>query len=128
MACATRTAETLLRRVIQEVGSPGGPASAQKASEQAEAVIELEIDGVRYSLVRTPLKPRHQLSPREMEIVRLVEKGLPNKCIAAVLEISTWTVATHMRRIFAKLGVNSRVAMIACVLENGILRSQTSRK
>ncbi len=53
------------------------------------------------------------LSPREAEIIHLVATGLPNKCIGAVLEISTWTVATHLRRIFAKLGVNSRAAMIA---------------
>ena len=39
--------------------------------------------------------------------------GLPNKCIGAMLDISAWTVATHLRRIFAKLGVNSRAAMIA---------------
>jgi len=36
-----------------------------------------------------------------------------------VLEISTWTVATHLRRIFAKVGVSSRAAMIARLLERG---------
>jgi len=53
------------------------------------------------------------LSPREQEIVRLVAEGHPNKIIAAELDISAWTVGTHLRRIFAKLGVASRAAMVA---------------
>lgn len=58
------------------------------------------------------------LSPREKEIVRLVAKGLPNKTIAAILDISPWTVATHIRRVFGKLGVRSRAAMIAAVFHH----------
>jgi DNA-binding CsgD family transcriptional regulator len=57
------------------------------------------------------------LSPRETEIARMVAKGHPNKAIAAVLEISSWTVSTHLRRMFAKLGVSSRAAMVARLLE-----------
>jgi DNA-binding CsgD family transcriptional regulator len=43
----------------------------------------------------------------------MIARGLPNKTIAAVLEISTWTVGTYLRRIFAKLHVTSRAAMVA---------------
>ena len=57
------------------------------------------------------------LTPREHEITRLVAKGLPNKTIAGVLDMSPWTVATHLRRVFAKLGVNSRAAMVARLFE-----------
>jgi DNA-binding CsgD family transcriptional regulator len=57
------------------------------------------------------------LSPRECEICRLVASGLINKEIGAVLEISEWTVATHLRRIFGKLEVHSKVAMVAHVLD-----------
>lgn len=60
--------------------------------------------------------PRSGLSPREEEIARMVAKGYPNKTIAAVLEISPWTVCTHLRRIFAKLDVRSRAAMVARLL------------
>ena len=56
------------------------------------------------------------LSPRECEVTRLVASGLTNKEVAGVLEISEWTVSTHMRRIFGKLEVHSKVAMVACVL------------
>jgi two-component system, NarL family, nitrate/nitrite response regulator NarL len=52
------------------------------------------------------------LSPREQAIAQLVAQGFPNKSIAAILNISPWTVATHLRRIFAKLSVTSRTEMI----------------
>ena len=84
-------------------------------AESEEILLDIELDGYRYLLVRVP-KPvsvRVSLSPREKEIVRMVAQGHPNKVIAGVLNISGWTVCTHLRRIFAKLGVGSRAAMVA---------------
>jgi DNA-binding CsgD family transcriptional regulator len=70
-------------------------------------------------------KPSHiPLSPREIEIVRMVAQGHPNKIIADVLSISSWTVCAHLRRIFTKLGVGSRAAMVARLLERGELTDQ----
>ncbi|MBI0539368.1 LuxR family transcriptional regulator [Roseomonas sp. KE2513] len=80
-----------------------------------ETLVSFDLDGFRYALTRRRLADDVRLSPREAEIIRLVANGLPNKCIGAMLDISAWTVATHLRRIFAKLGVNSRAAMIARV-------------
>jgi DNA-binding CsgD family transcriptional regulator len=57
----------------------------------------------------------------------MVAKGYPNKVIARVLEISSWTVSTHLRRIFAKLGVSSRAAMVAQLLEEGKLGEAPQR-
>lgn len=57
------------------------------------------------------------LSPRECEIVRLVANDRSNKQISATLGISVWTVSTHLRRIFAKLNVHSRAAMVAAVFQ-----------
>jgi DNA-binding CsgD family transcriptional regulator len=90
-----------------------------------EAVLDVELDGYRYTLLRhlpTPLQDAIRLSPREQEIVRLVAEGLPNKAIACILEVSPWTIATHLRRIFAKLEVNSRAEMIARAAEKGVLK------
>lgn len=61
------------------------------------------------------------LSPREKDVAQLVARGLPNKCIAKHLNISHWTVATHLRRIFRKLGVSSRTAMIAKLVAADLL-------
>ncbi len=89
-----------------------------------EVVLDVQLDGIRYILTRSSLRlppPPTALSPREREIVRLVAKGLPNKAIAEVLDMSPWTVDTHLRRVFAKLGVSSRAEMVARVIEEGLL-------
>jgi DNA-binding CsgD family transcriptional regulator len=52
------------------------------------------------------------LSERELQIATLVALGQANKQIAHQLHISEWTVSTYLRRIFAKLGVDSRAAMV----------------
>lgn len=57
------------------------------------------------------------LSPREFEIARLTCRGLSNKEIAQVLEISHHTVSTHLRRVFDKLGINRRAKLAAYVAE-----------
>jgi DNA-binding CsgD family transcriptional regulator len=89
-----------------------------------EVVLDVEVEGFRCILLRLQ-PPGHgddpSLSPREHEIARMVAKGYANKTIATVLDISSWTVGTYLRRIFAKLGVSSRAAMVARLLERGTL-------
>ena len=77
---------------------------------QEDVLVDAVVAGSRYLLVRMPQPAASgpHLSPREKEIVRMVAEGHPNKVIADVLAISSWTVCTHLRRIFAKLGVCSR--------------------
>ena len=75
--------------------------------------VMLEHDNVRCVLVVSAQVPRHSLSPRELQIARLVADGATNRAIASSLDISPWTVSTHMRRIFAKLDVTSRAEMVA---------------
>lgn len=53
-----------------------------------------------------------RLTGRELEIAVLVAQGHANKNIASRLQISEWTVNTYMRRIFDKLCVDSRAAMV----------------
>lgn len=60
----------------------------------------------------SPASAELGLSPRELQIVSLVAIGHPNKMVADHLKISEWTVATYLRRIFCKLGVDSRAAMV----------------
>jgi DNA-binding CsgD family transcriptional regulator len=68
-----------------------------------------------------PSRSRIRLSPREREIARLVAEGLPTKAIALRLGISAWTVSTYLRRTFARLGVQSRAAMVARLFQDGLL-------
>ena len=96
-------------------------------------LLDTEVDGVRCLLVNLEPAPVAEsaetqrdkvvLSPREEEIARMVAAGYPNKTIAAVLDISSWTVGTHLRRVFAKLGVGSRAAMVASLIKKGNLKN-----
>jgi DNA-binding CsgD family transcriptional regulator len=114
----------LIRHVIDTTNSfePPNP-------DGVSVLLDMEVDGVRCVLVN--LQPaieaetqrgKVMLSPREEEIARMVAAGYPNKTIAAVLDISSWTVGTHLRRVFAKLGVGSRAAMVASLLKDGNLK------
>ncbi|MCY1033636.1 LuxR C-terminal-related transcriptional regulator [Corallococcus sp. BB11-1] len=92
---------------------------------------ELIIGGQRYHLVPAPSQepapssPKPTLAPpvsrlltaRELQVVSCVRAGWGNKQIAVKLGISTWTVAAHLRRIFAKLGVDTRAAMVSRCLD-----------
>ncbi len=60
------------------------------------------------------------LSPRELEVLRLVAAGKSNQAIAAELVISERTVERHMSNIFGKLGVGSRTAAAAYAFAHGI--------
>ena len=118
-----------LRTLVGLIQPPGRETEkkpcASNGSFPEEVLVDLDLDGYRYLLLRMPSMGhcRVRLSPREQEIVRMVAKGHPNKVIADVLNISSWTVCTHLRRIFAKLGVGSRAAMVAQLLEIGALSS-----
>jgi DNA-binding CsgD family transcriptional regulator len=109
--------------LIEKTGPESSAGSEAANTNPEQVLLDAHVDGYRYLLLRMP-KPRSsqvQLSPREQEIVRMVAKGHPNKVIADVLSISSWTVCTHLRRIFAKLGVGSRAAMVAQLLETRTL-------
>jgi DNA-binding CsgD family transcriptional regulator len=96
----------------------------QPATAEEEVVLSIELDGTLYSLAQRSARPSPEpvkLSAREREIARLISAGHTNKTVAAVLDISLWTVDTHIRRIFAKLGVRSRSAMVAHLAELGLI-------
>jgi DNA-binding CsgD family transcriptional regulator len=53
----------------------------------------------------------YNLTGRELDVARLIAKGLANKCIAAELRMSAHTARRHTERVFAKLGVNTRASV-----------------
>jgi DNA-binding NarL/FixJ family response regulator len=57
---------------------------------------------------RTPPRNEAGLSARELEVLRLVARGLPNKLIARELKISEKTVKAHLTSVFSQLGVSDR--------------------
>jgi DNA-binding NarL/FixJ family response regulator len=58
------------------------------------------------------------LTPREVQVLRLVATGKTNRAIAAELVLSERTVDRHVSNIFTKLGVSSRAAATAWAYEH----------
>ena len=61
------------------------------------------------------------LTPREVEVVRLIAQGMRNKEIGVALGISEETAKVHVKNILAKLNVNDRTAVIPVALRRGII-------
>jgi DNA-binding CsgD family transcriptional regulator len=109
---ALRLLASKLQALTYEHGRPGPSAICGD-----NVLLDVEYGDVRLlALRRGRPSPMSLLSPREQEIARMVAQGYANKTIASVLEISSWTVASHLRRIFVKLQVSSRAAMATCLL------------
>ncbi len=61
----------------------------------------------------SPAAPPPHLTPRQVEVLHLLEQGCSTKQIAAELHLSTETVRNHIRRLFRALDVNSRLEAVA---------------
>jgi len=82
---------------------------------------ELASRGLRAARSGANGRPRGPLSAREIEITRLVAEGCRNKEIAERLEITEGTVKTHLRTIFEKIEVESRVALVNWARKRGVV-------
>ncbi len=61
------------------------------------------------------------LTPREIDVLRLIARGNANKIIAAELSLTEETVKSHIRSILSKLGANDRTHAVAIGLKRGII-------
>jgi two-component system NarL family response regulator len=62
------------------------------------------------------------LTPREVEVLGHLARGLANKEIAAAIGRTDETVKMHLKRVFEKLGVGDRVAAVAAAVRRGLVR------
>jgi DNA-binding NarL/FixJ family response regulator len=65
--------------------------------------------------------PRIELTAREVEVLRLVAKGLRNREIARVIGRTEGTVKAHLKNIHEKLGVDDRTEAVTLALQRGII-------
>jgi len=61
------------------------------------------------------------LTPRQIEVLRLVARGMTNNEVAEALFLSRRTVHAHLRSIFHKLGVGHRSAATRYAIQHGLL-------
>jgi two-component system NarL family response regulator len=66
--------------------------------------------------------PQSDLTARELDVLRLIVRGLANKQIAADLKLSEATVKTHVANLLAKLGVDDRTQAATQALQRGLVR------
>jgi DNA-binding CsgD family transcriptional regulator len=69
----------------------------------------------------------HSLTRRELEVLHLLADGLGTNEIARRLYITRKTAATHIERIFRKLGVHSRTQAVSLAYRHGFLDRQDER-
>jgi DNA-binding CsgD family transcriptional regulator len=107
-------AHELLRRLQRDVRQSERFVPSCGSHSPDSVLLDVAEEGIRCVVICSSRQDA-QLSDRQRAISTLVAAGHPNKAIAAALSISPWTVATHLRRIYTKLGVTSRAAMIAAL-------------
>ncbi|GAB3482086.1 response regulator [Nocardiopsis coralliicola] len=95
--------------------------SAVLAAARGETALAPDVAARLFQRLRSP---EPALSPREVEILGLLARGLSNKALSRELFVSEATVKTHLVHIYAKLGVDNRTAAIHTATERGILRSR----
>ncbi|MFI7609831.1 response regulator [Nonomuraea terrae] len=94
---------------------------AVRATHRGETVLAPAVAGRLAGDLRRPARGR--LSPRELEVLRLVAGGATNKKAAADLFISEASVKTHLLHIYAKLDVRDRASAVAEAYRRGLLAS-----
>lgn len=114
---------------------PHRPAlSADAAAAELDRAVarrQLDPDAVRGILVaagRAPGRRRGpaQLTPREIDVITLLGRGLTNRGIAERLVISTKTVSRHLEHVYTKLGVSTRGSATLVAMQYGLLPGEAS--
>ena len=97
----------MLRKELSETIRAVHAGHKRLSSEAAAEIAEHAIDDV--------------LTPREIDVLRLVAAGNANKEIGAQLSLTEVTVKTHVKNILAKLGANDRTHAVTIALKRGII-------
>lgn len=105
-ACGFVVKEMALERLLEAI----------RKIHQGEQYIPAEIS------TRMNGRVLSQLSPRELEVLRLLARGLSNKEIGAALEVVEGTIKIHVKNILSKLGVSDRTQAILAAVKRGIIQ------
>jgi DNA-binding CsgD family transcriptional regulator len=104
-------ARARLRTAYDQFTSMGMDAFAERARRELIATGE--------KVRKRSFETRDQLTPQEEQIARLARDGLSNPEIGAQLFLSARTIESHLRKVFAKLGIGSRHELKAALAHRG---------
>ena len=97
---------------------PADLLAAVRSAAEGDSTLSPVVANRLMTRVRTP---RTSLTPRELEVLKLVAAGSSNRDIGKVLFLSEATVKSHLVHIYGKLGVRSRTSAVAAAREQGVL-------
>jgi DNA-binding NarL/FixJ family response regulator len=102
--------------------APDELAQAVRAVARGEVLIQSQLAGRLLSRVgKRGTAPYESLTTRELEVMRLLARGMRNKEIAARLFVSERTVNFHLANIYQKLNVSGRTEALSRALEQGLI-------
>jgi DNA-binding NarL/FixJ family response regulator len=111
----------LLKAAPQEEILAGIRSVAAGETVLAPSIAAKLVSGVRAAATTAAAPAPPSLSPRELEVLRLVADGRSNPVIARILHIGEATVKTHLIHVFEKLEVNDRTRAVTRAMELGLL-------
>ena len=115
-----------LRAILPRYATPEEIIAAIQAAATGLVALHPDIFDSMLSRIRpgqqSELDPSGQiLTPREIEVLRMIADGLGNKEIASKLSISDHTVKFHISSIFAKLGASNRAEAVTLGIRHGLI-------
>lgn len=113
-----RALEAGARGYVLKAGPPEELFQAVRTAAAGSVGLAAEIVG---ELVGQVARPDHDLTHREIEVVRLMAEGRSNRAIAETLFLSEATIKTHLVRIYRKLKVDNRAAAVSEAVRRGLL-------
>jgi DNA-binding NarL/FixJ family response regulator len=124
----TAQVRALLGMAHRASGDEDTAAIELDAASHAFTALGAEPDRRRVEALLRPPDPRggSALTPREVEVLRLVATGGTNRAVAQRLRISEKTVARHLSNIFTKLDLSSRAAATAYAYQHGLISASTA--
>ena len=111
----------LLGLACRDMGDEDGAELELTAGRDVLRRLGAKREASRLEELLTPAEPPAGLSPRELEVLRLLATGGSNREIAARLVISEHTVARHVQSILRKLDVGSRTGAAAFAHEHDLV-------
>jgi DNA-binding NarL/FixJ family response regulator len=105
-----RAADEELVEAVRRVAAGGSFLSASSQGEVVKAWLDDGQEG-----------PKDQLTPRELDVVKLIAEAYTNKQIAEILKVSEKTVESHRGNVLAKLGMRDRVELVRYAIRRGLI-------